>query len=140
MELEIENIINKTEQDINMMPPLVWAYIGDCVYELFIRTYLVEKTKFKPHKLHIEATKYVKASAQANIVHIISKELEESELDIIRRGRNAENHHVAKNATIIDYAYSTGFEALIGFLYLQNKNDRLNKILNRSIEIIERGE
>ena len=137
MELKLGDFNKKSEQEINMMPPLVWAYIGDCVYELYIRSYLVNKTNFKPHKLHVEATKYVKASAQAKIVHTIKDKLQENELDIIRRGRNAENHHVAKNATVIDYAYSTGFEALIGYLYLTQKSDRLNEILKQCIAIIE---
>ena len=83
--------------DVKMLSPLVWAYIGDSVYELFIRTKLVNSSNAKPHKLHIESIKYVKAKAQADILSKIENKLTEEEKDIIRRGRNTENHHVAKN-------------------------------------------
>ena len=139
MKINLEELRKKSEQDIKMMPPLVWAYVGDSVYELYIRTYLINKTSFKPHKLHVEATKYVKAPAQAKIVQELKDDLTEEEMDIIRRGRNAENHHVAKNATVIEYAYSTGFEALIGYLYLTNNENRLNEILKKSVDITEKN-
>ena len=121
--------INKTDQEIDMMPPLVWAYIGDCVYELYIRTKLVNETNYKPHKLHIEAIKYVKAKSQAELLEKIYDNLTEEEKDIVRRGRNAENHHLPKNANPADYMYSTAFEGLIGFLYLTKQDERLKEIL-----------
>ena len=116
----IEELIdrNRTIEEVKMMPPLVWAYIGDCVYELFIRTYLVNTTKMNPHKLHLEATNYVKAKAQADTLSRIYDELTQEEQDVVRRGRNAENHHLPKNANVTDYMYATAFEALIGYLYL----------------------
>ena len=80
----------KKEVDVNLLSPLTWAYVGDSVYELFIRTHLINKTKLKPHKLHIEAIKYVKAKAQAEILKKIEPNLTEEEKDIVRRGRNAE--------------------------------------------------
>ena len=116
--------------EVNTMSPLTWAYIGDSVYEMYIRMYLVNKSKMKPHKLHIEAIKYVKAKAQADILYKIEKNLTETEKEIVKRGRNAENHHLPKNATVQDYMYSTGFEALIGYLYLSKQDDRLKEILN----------
>ena len=79
--------INREAQDVNQMSPLVWAYVGDCVYELYIRTYLVNTTNLNPHKLHIEAIKYVKAGAQANFLKNIYEELSDEEKDIVRRGR-----------------------------------------------------
>ena len=109
------------------------AYVGDSVYELFIRTHLINKTKLKPHKLHIEAIKYVKAKAQAEILKKIEPNLTEEEKDIVRRGRNAENHHLPKNANVEEYMYSTAFEALIGYLYLTKKDERLKEILNMCI-------
>ena len=124
--------LKKDEQEVNMMPPLTWAYVGDCVYELYIRTDLVNKTKLKPHKLHIETIKYVKAKAQADILKRIEKNLTEKELEIVRRGRNAENHHLPKNANVQDYMYSTAFEALIGYLYLTKQTDRLKEILQKT--------
>ena len=118
----------KSPEEINMLWPLTWAYVGDCIYELYIRTDLVNKTKLKPHKLHIETIKYVKAKAQADILKRIEENLTEKELEIVRRGRNAENHHLPKNADPADYMYSTAFEGLIGYLYLTKQDERLKEI------------
>ena len=120
--------LKKDEQEVNLMSPLTWAYVGDCVYELYIRTKLVNETKLKPHSLHIEAIKHVKAKAQAETLNKIYEQLTEKEKEIVRRGRNAENHHLPKNANIQDYMYSTAFEALIGYLYLTKQNNRLKEI------------
>lgn len=117
-------------KDVNMMSPLTWAYIGDCVYELYVRQELINKTNLKPHKLHIDAIQYVKASKQAEILQEIMPKLTEEEQDIVRRGRNAENHHLPKNASVQDYMYSTAFEALIGYLYLNKQDERLKEILS----------
>ena len=124
---------NKDILDAKMLSPLVWAYIGDSVYELFIRTYLINNSNAKPHKLHIESIKYVKAKAQADILKKISDNLTDEEKDIVRRGRNTENHHVAKNSNVADYSQSTAFEALIGYLYLTKQDNRLKEILNMCI-------
>jgi ribonuclease-3 family protein len=126
----LEDLIEraKSPEEINMLSPLTWAYVGDCIYELYIRTDLVNKTKLKPHKLHIETIKYVKAKAQADILKRIEKNLTEKELEIVRRGRNAENHHLPKNADPADYMYSTAFEGLIGYLYLTKQDERLKEI------------
>ena len=119
----------KSETDVNMLSPLTWAYVGDAVYELYIRTNLVNNTKLKPHKLHIESIKYVKAKAQADLLKKIENILSDSEKDIVRRARNAENHHLPKNANPADYMYSTAFEGLIGYLYLTKQDERLQEIL-----------
>ena len=124
----------KEEVDVNLLSPLTWAYIGDAVYELYIRTNLVNKTKLKPHKLHIESIKYVKAKAQADILKELMEILTDEEKDIVRRARNAENHHLPKNADPEDYMYSTAFEGLIGYLYLCKKDERLKEILKKCIE------
>ena len=121
--------IERDESEINMLSPLTWAYVGDCVYELYIRTRLINKTNLKPHKLHIETIKYVKAQAQAKLLKNIYEELTDEEKDIVRRGRNAENHHLPKNCDVQDYMYATAFEALIGYLYLTKKNQRIKEIL-----------
>ena len=123
--------ITRDENDVNLLSPLTWAYIGDCVYELYIRTELINKTNLKPHKLHIESIKYVKAKAQAEILQNIYEELTEEEKNIVRRGRNTENHHLPKNSNVQEYMYSTAFEALIGYLYLTKNNKRLKEILNK---------
>ena len=98
---------------INTMSPLTWAYVGDAVYELYIRQHLVETTNLKPNKLHREATKFVRASAQAEILEKLKEYLTEEEQEIVRRGRNTQNHHLPKNADPADYMYSTAFEGLI---------------------------
>ena len=121
----------KDEQEVNLMSPLTWAYVGDCVYELYIRTKLVNETKLKPHELHIKSIQYVKAKSQAETLKTIYDELTEKEKDIVRRGRNTQNHHLPKNANVQDYMYATAYEALIGYLYLTKQNCRLKEILEK---------
>lgn len=117
--------------DVNQMSPLVWAYIGDSVYEQYIREYLVTNTKYKPHKLHMEATKYVKAGAQAEILKKLESALTDEELEIVRRTRNTQNHHLPKNASVTEYMYSTAFEGLIGYLYLTDQKERIKELLDK---------
>ena len=135
----MEDLIKRKKDisEVKLMPPLVWAYIGDAVYELYIRTELVNNSKMNPHKLHVEAIKYVKAKAQAEILEQLQEFLSDEEKDIVRRGRNTESHHLPKHATAVDYMYSTAFEALIGYLYLTKQNERLDVILKQSIEFAE---
>ena len=125
------DFINKklSKEEVKLIQPLVLAYIGDSVYELYIRLFLMEKLRKKPHELHVMAIKYVSAKAQADILYKITKELTDEEKDIVRRGRNAKNHHVPKNTDVRVYMYSTAFETLIGFLYMSGKKDRLKNIL-----------
>ena len=125
---------NKDIADVNQLSPLVWAYIGDCVYEVFIRTNLVNNSTAKPHRLHIETIKFVKAKAQADTLAKIKDNLTEKEKEIVRRGRNAENHHVAKNASTAEYSQATAFEALIGYLYLTKQDERLKEILTMCLD------
>ena len=124
----------KEFDNVKMLSPLVWAYVGDSVYELYVRIHLTNTSNAKPHKLHLESIKYVKAKAQAEMIDKIKDVLTEEEKDIIRRGRNTENHHVAKNASVADYSLSTGFEALIGYLYLTKQDERLKEILDMCID------
>jgi len=116
-----------TEEDIIMLSPLQLAYIGDAVYELLIRTYLLDKD-LSVHKLHKTNTQYVKAEAQSNILHKIGESLTDKEIRIVKRGRNAKGHTRPKNADLNDYRYATGFEALFGYLYLTGQNERLSAI------------
>lgn len=120
--------IDRPKEEIELMSPLTWAYIGDAVYELFIRNKLINETNLKPHKLHIEAIKYVKAKSQAEKLNEIYETLTDEEKDIVRRGRNTQNHHLPKNSNVQEYMYSTAFEALIGYLYLTKQNVRLREI------------
>lgn len=132
----MENIAEpkRTPEEVNFLNPLVWAYVGDSVYELFIRTNLVNNLNEKVHKLHVSAIKFVKAAGQAKILKAIEDELTDEEKNIVRRARNTQNHHIAKNATPAEYAYATAFEGLIGYLYLTKQDERLKYILNKSLE------
>ena len=120
---------------VNSMSPLTWAYIGDAVYELYIREHLINTTNLKPHKLHLEAIKYLKAKSQAQILEKLQDILIDEEKEIVRRGRNTQNHHLPKNADPTDYMYATAFESLIGYLYLTKQEKRLNEILEKVIQI-----
>ena len=113
------------------------AYIGDVVYELYIREHVIENSREQVNKLHKKTIKYVSAKAQAKVVTALDNELTDDEKDIIRRGRNAEANTVPKNTDVVTYKIATGFEALIGFLYLEKREDRLKDIINKSIQIIE---
>lgn len=118
--------------------PLVLAYLGDTVYESYVREYLIKKNiNKKVNDLHKSAIKYVNAKAQATVIHAIEDELTEDEERIYKRGRNQKSHTSPKNADIIDYKHATGFEALIGYLHLNNESDRLNYIISKGIYIIE---
>lgn len=125
----------KNKDDLILVSPLTWAYIGDAVYELYIRDYLIRTTNLKPHKLHIETIKYVKASAQANILYKLEQYLTEEEKEIVKRGRNTETHSAPKNADMKDYMYATAFEALIGYLYVTDQKERLDVILDLCIKL-----
>lgn len=118
--------------------PLVLAYLGDTVYESYVREYLIRKNiNKKVNDLHKSAIKYVNAKAQATIIHAIESELSEDEMRIYKRGRNQKSHTSPKNADIIDYKHATGFEALIGFLYLSEETDRLKYIISKGLGIVE---
>lgn len=123
----------KDDQEVKLMNPLVWAYVGDCIYELYIRTFLVNTKKMKVHELHVKASTFVKASSQAELLKKIEEELNEEEKNIVRRARNTQNHHLPKNANPADYMYATAFEGLIGYLYLTKNYKRLKEILQKCL-------
>lgn len=113
--------------------PLVLAYIGDAVYELAIRSYIISSSTAQVHKLHKMSSELVQAHTQAEIIKAV--ELTEEELAIFKRGRNAKSVTKAKNATMSDYRNATGFEALIGYLYMSGKSKRMFEIINKGIEM-----
>lgn len=125
------------EESKRTYPPLVLAYIGDAIYEVHIRTYLIEKLRGNVNKLHKHATMYVKASAQSAAVHGIKHMLSEKEWEIVKKGRNQKSNSVPKNALLVDYKYATGFEALIGYHHLHGNYDRIKEIVDASISFIE---
>ena len=102
---------NKDLQDVKMLSPLVWAYVGDSVYEMFIRTKILTKGNRPANDLHKMAVGYVKAKAQAEAAHKILDMLSEEELEIYKRGRNTNIHTVPKNADMADYRHATALEA-----------------------------
>ncbi len=114
---------------INEYSPLVLAYMGDAVYELYIRSLLVSGHNTQVNKLHKEATKYVKAKAQSEILEKIYPYLTEEEITVFKRGRNAHSYTSAKNADIVDYRRATGFEALMGYLYITGSMERLRELI-----------
>lgn len=114
--------------DIRMYNPLVLAYIGDSVYDTFVRTMLVSGGSIQVNKLHKRAIKFVQAKAQAEIIEQLQNILTEDEQDIVRRGRNTKSGSVPKNADLNDYRHATGFEALVGYLYLIGNTKRLMEI------------
>ncbi|KUO68104.1 MAG: hypothetical protein APF77_08490 [Clostridia bacterium BRH_c25] len=121
--------------DVQMLNPLVLAYVGDSVYDTFVRTLLVSGGYGQVKKLHKMSIEFVKAKAQADTLEKITELLTPEEQDVARRGRNTKSATIPKNADISDYRYATGFEALIGFLFLTGQNDRLMEILGRVIDI-----
>ncbi len=119
----------------SLLSPLVLAYIGDGVYELFVRERLILMHSDMPaYKLHKLAIKYVCAHAQSNSILNIECELSESEDAIYKRGRNAKSPTVPKNADVAEYRRATGFETLIGYLYLKGDLQRLNELMNKAFE------
>lgn len=123
-----------SKEDIVMLSPLQLAYVGDAVYELLVRTYLL-KNKIPVNKLHKTTISYVKAEAQANIVHALDDKLNEKEKSMVKKGRNAKSNTVPKNADLIDYKYATGFETLFGYLYLTKQDNRINELFEEIIDM-----
>lgn len=131
MSLPINGNIITTKQ-ARELNPLVLAYVGDGVHTLYVRLQELGKTTGKADKLHKAVTARVKAEAQASVMQTIVDELSEEENDIFHRARNAHTHSMAKNATVSDYRLATGFEALVGYLYLTGQNERLEYLLTKS--------
>ena len=121
-------------KNINEYSPLVLAYIGDAVYELYIRSMLISGHNTQVNKLHKEATNYVKAKAQSELLEKIYDRLSEEEITIFKRGRNAHSYTSAKNADIVDYRRATGFEALMGYLYLKDEFPRVVELTKIGLE------
>jgi len=121
------------ENALRECPPLILAYIGDAVFELMVRTHIVEIGHRKIKDIHLDTVAMVKADSQAHIIRQIIDELSEAEQDIVRRGRNTHSH-APKNADIQAYRMSTGFEALLGYLYLKGDEERLSYLLKRVME------
>ena len=125
----IKESFDLKEVDIRTYSPLTLAYIGDAVYDLIIRTVVVGRGNTSANKLHKQTIEYVKAPAQARLIEALMEELTEEEAGIYRRGRNAKPYTMAKNATVNEYKKATGLEALVGYLYLTNRMERILELL-----------
>lgn len=117
---------------------LALAYLGDALYELEVRKYLLTKKLTKVNDLHQQAIRYTSATGQAKVMEkLLDGELSEIEIEQFKRGRNAVANRKPKNTNLATYHQSTGFEALLGYLYLENRTDRLAEVIQKSIQIIE---
>ena len=125
--------------DVNLINGIALAFEGDAVYSMYIRRHLIFQGLTKPNQLHREATKYVSAKAQANLISLMLEEgiLTEKEEDIYKRGRNANSHTKAKNTDIVTYRMSTGFEAVMGYLHMTEAFERLEELIDWCIRKIE---
>ncbi|WP_247940011.1 Mini-ribonuclease 3 [Streptococcus gordonii] len=125
--------------DVNLINGIALAFEGDAVYSMYIRRHLIFQGLTKPNQLHREATKYVSAKAQANLISLMLEEgiLTEKEEDIYKRGRNANSHTKAKNADIVTYRMSTGFEAVMGYLHMTEEIERLEELIDWCVKRVE---
>lgn len=125
----------RTEKAPNQYTPLALAYIGDAVYEIYVRTRVLDEHPDMPaHQLHVQAVQYVKAHAQSHSMLFVEPILSEEERTVYKRGRNAKSATMPKNADMIEYKRATGFEALIGYLYLDKQEDRLVEVMSLAYE------
>lgn len=125
------------EVDIKAYSPLTLAYIGDSIYDVMIRTVVVERGNRSANNLHKMSVKYVNAGVQAAMADALLEALSEEELAVYKRGRNAKSYTKAKNATVNDYRKATGLEALFGYLYLQDKMDRIIELIKIGLHKLE---
>lgn len=128
------------EVDIRTVSPLTLAYIGDGIYELIVRSVMVARTNTRAGLLHRQTSQLVKAEAQSKMMDILLPELNPEEESVYRRGRNAKSSTMAKNASIGDYRRATGFEALMGYLYLSDQTERLLELVKLAMDTYEPGE
>ena len=131
--IQLKELFHLEDQDLRSYSPLTLAYIGDGVYELIIRTILDKKGNCPVNRLHKKASSLVKAGAQSAIMEVIEEELTPEELSVYRRGRNAHSPTMAKHATMADYRRATGFEALMGYLYLKEDYTRMLTLVRMGI-------
>lgn len=133
----MEDMRTETIRSPQEMPALALAYLGDAVWELFVRQHLLALGELKPNRLQKTSVYYVKAKSQADIVHFLASNLTEEEAGVVRRGRNAKSGTVPKHADVIDYRHSTGFESLLGYLFLQRQHERLRDLAEKAIEFVD---
>lgn len=131
----ISSRMDVSATSIESYSPLTLAFLGDAVYEVVIRTVVVCEGNTQVNKLHKKSSTLVNAKTQAEIIKALMEELTDEELTYYKRGRNAKSYTSAKNASISDYRMATGFEALIGYLYLSNQSDRMLDLIKKGIKL-----
>ena len=136
----VKETLQLKEVDAKSYSPLVLAYIGDCVFDLVIKSMVISAGNKQVHKLHEETSQYVQASAQSKMMRAMQPCLTEEEHAVYRRGRNAKSVSPAKNQSITDYRRATGFEALIGYLYLRKEYERLMELVKIGLENLKKEE
>ena len=136
----LKEMFQLADTDIRTYSPLTLAYIGDAIYELVVRTILVEKGNTQVNKLNQRANRLVKASAQSEMIEKLKPYLTEEEMAVFKRGRNAKSYTMAKNATMSDYRRATGFEALMGYLYLTEQWERMLELIKLGMTEEAKGE
>ncbi len=129
---------NSTEQEAGSYSPLTLAFLGDSVYELTIRTMLMNHGNARPNDMNRRKNRYVKAGAQSQMMGVIEPLLTDREAAVYRRGRNAKSYTMAKNATMADYRRATGFEALMGYLYLSGQTDRMYELIHIGVTDLDK--
>jgi len=134
------NRVNLSDEDINMMNPLKLAFLGDSIYESYIRYYIISQHVLKTSEMSKMSVKYVNAEAQAHIVNVLKESFTELEWRMVKRGRNQKTGSKPKNASVTDYRYATGFETLLGYLYVTNEKERIYEIVGMAIDIIDQME
>lgn len=131
---QMKEVFSCREMDIKSYSPLTLAYIGDAIYDLIIRTVVVERGNCSANALHKKTIKYVNAKTQAEMIKVLEPDLSEEELSVYRRGKNAKANTSAKNASLMEYRIATGFEALLGYLYLQDNMDRVMELVKLALD------
>lgn len=128
-----------TDPDIRSYSPLTLAYIGDGIYELYIRTILIKQGNCQANKLHKRASRLVKAQTQSLMIDALESHFTPEEEAVYKRGRNAKSYTTAKNASTGEYRRATGFEAVMGYLYLTQQYERLIDLIKIGLEAVEDG-
>jgi len=134
--LRILKAFGVENKDVRTFSPLALAFLGDGVYEIVVRTLIVSMGNRSPHKLHLDSAKIVKAESQSKSIDHLLPVLTEEEQNVYRRGKNANSPTRAKNASLGDYRKATGYEALLGYLYLKGEDERILELVKIGLEIL----
>jgi ribonuclease-3 family protein len=137
MEESIRNAFGLSKVDLRQASPLMLAFVGDAVFELVVRTKTVQSHRVPPRRLHVISSSYACASAQARMSELVAGLLTDEEKEILRRGRNAHASSISKSASVGEYRKATGWESLIGYLYLDDREDRAVELIMEGIHALD---